>query len=259
MESRSLPMDDEYIIWGRRPVMEALESGREFNKIFVARGAVDGRMLAAARERRIPVVEMGRSALDRMTADEQGVAPVHQGVVAHLSPILYAELDDLVETAKARGEDLFVAVLDGISDPQNLGSIIRTANAAGAHGVVIPTRRSSQVSPIVVKASAGAVAHTPVARVGNIAQTIERLKQSGVWVVGAASDADKRFYDADFTGPIAVVVGSEGKGMSRLVGELVDFTVSIPMAGDVSSLNAGVAWAVIAFEIARQRSIQAGS
>jgi 23S rRNA (guanosine2251-2'-O)-methyltransferase len=252
-------MDDEYVIWGRQPVMEALESGREFNKIFMARGSADGRIVAAARKRKIPVVEVGRSALDRMTADKQGVAPVHQGVVAQLSPILYAELDDLVEAAKARGEDLFVAVLDGITDPQNLGSIIRTANAAGAHGVVIPARRSSQVSPVVVKASAGAVAHTPVARVGNIAQTIERLKQSGVWVVGATADAKQRFHDADLTGPIAVVVGSEGKGMSRLVGELVDFTVSIPMAGDVSSLNAGVAWAVIAFEVARQKVIQAGS
>lgn len=249
-------MGDEYIIWGRQPVMEALESGREFNKIFVARGGADGRIVAEARERRIPVVEVGRSALDRMTASEGDPSAVHQGVVAHLSPILYVELDDLVAAAEARKEDLFVVVLDGITDPQNLGSIIRTANAAGAHGVVIPARRSSQVSPVAVKASAGAVAHTPVARVGNLTQTINRLKEKGVWVAGATADADKHFFDADLTGPIAVVVGSEGKGMSRLVEESVDFTVSIPMAGEVSSLNAGVAWAVIAFEIVRQRMAQ---
>lgn len=246
-------MDDEFIIWGRQPVMEALESDREFNKIFVARGAHDKRIVAAARERRIPVVEVDKAALDRMTASETGVPVVHQGVVAQLSPILYAELDDLAAAAQARREDLFVAVLDGITDPQNLGSIIRTANAVGAHGVVIPARRSSQVSPVVAKASAGAVAYTPVARVGNLSQAIDRLKKMGVWVVGTAADGDRRFFEADLTGPIAVVVGSEGKGMSRLVEESVDFTVSIPMAGEVSSLNAGVAWAVIAFEVARQK------
>lgn len=233
-------------------MMEALESGRDFNRVVVARGGADPRIVAMARKLRVPVAEVERAALDRIVREAGG--GTHQGVAAYVSPINYVELDDLVRRARDAGEELFVSVLDGIEDPQNLGSIIRTADAAGAHGVVIPSRRGSQVSPAVAAASAGAAAYTPVARVTNLTRGIEQLKQAGAWVVGTAPDADRSLFEADLTGPIAVVVGNEGKGMSRLVGEACDFTVSIPMAGRVGSLNAGVAWAVTAFEIVRQRA-----
>lgn len=249
--------DRDYVVWGRRPVAEALESGRQINKIIMAKGSVDPGILAAARARHIPVSETDRQGLERAAAEVR--AGNHQGVIAFLAPIEYVELSDVLQAAKASGEDAFIAVLDGIEDPQNLGSIIRTANAAGTHGVVIPVRRSSPVSPAVVRASAGAAAYTPVARVTNIVRTIESLKQAGLWVVGTESEAATSLYDADLTGPVAVVVGSEGKGMSRLVGEACDFTVSIPMRGRLASLNAGAAWAVVAFEIARQRVGKGGS
>lgn len=241
-----------YVIWGRRPVAEALEAGRDFNRIVVARGGADPKIIAMARQRRVPVAEVDRAALDRIVREAGG--GTHQGVAAYVSPINYVELDELVRRAHDAQEQLFVSVLDGIEDPQNLGSIIRTADAAGAHGVVIGSRRGSQVSPAVAAASAGAVAYTPVARVTNLTRGIQQLKQAGAWVVGTAPDADRSLFEADLTGPIAVVVGNEGRGMSRLVGEACDFTVSIPMAGRVGSLNAGVAWAVMAFEIVRQRA-----
>jgi len=249
--------DRDYVVWGRRPVAEALESGHAVNKIIMVRDAGDPRILAAARARQIPVSEIDRQGLERAAA-EVG-AGNHQGVLAYLSPIEYVELDDVLEAARAAGEDAFIVVLDGIEDPQNLGSIIRTANAAGAHGVVIPVRRSSPVSPAAVRASAGAAAHTPVARVTNTVRALENLKQAGLWVVGTAPEAAGSIYDADLTGPIAVVVGSEGKGMSRLVGEACDFTVNIPMLGTLASLNAGAAWAVMAFEIVRQRMRKGGA
>lgn len=248
--------DRDYVIWGRRPVVEALESGRQVNKIVVVKGSADPRILAAARARHVPVSETDRQGLERAAADVG--ARNHQGVIAFLAPIEYVELDDVLKAARESGEDAFIVVLDGIEDPQNLGSIIRTANAAGAHGVVIPARRSSPVSPAAVRASAGAAAHTPVARVTNIVRTIESLKQAGLWVVGTEPEAAASVYDADLTGPMAVVVGGEGKGMSRLVGEACDFTVNIPMRGKLASLNAGAAWAVVAFEIARQRIKKGG-
>ncbi len=241
-----------YVIWGRRPVAEALQSGRSCNRIVVARGRADSKIVAMARERHVPVVEVEGAALDRMVREAGG--GVHQGVAAYVAPIDYIGLDEVVRRARDAGEDLFVSVLDGIEDPQNLGSIIRTANAAGSHGIVIPSRRGSQVSPAVVAASAGAAAYTPVARVTNLTRGLEQLKEAGAWVVGTAPNADRNLFEADLTGPIAVVVGNEGAGMSRLVAETCDFMVSIPMAGRVGSLNAGVAWAVMAFEIVRQRA-----
>ncbi|MEA4883563.1 MAG: 23S rRNA (guanosine(2251)-2'-O)-methyltransferase RlmB [Clostridia bacterium] len=245
-------MADEYVIWGRRPVLEALEAGSEFNKIVVARGSADPRIIAAARERRIPVIEADREALDRIVGQVGGGA--HQGVAAYVSPILYVELDAVVAKAADRGESLFVVLLDGIEDPQNLGSIIRTADAAGAHGVVIPARRSALVSPAVVRASSGAAEHTLVARVANLSRAIDDLKKAGAWVVGTSPDAKKKYFEADLSGPIAVVVGNEGRGMSHLVSTRCDFTVSMPMAGPIASLNAGAAWAVIAYEVVRQRT-----
>ena len=255
-DQRDSGEDCDYVVWGRRPVVEAVESGRQVNKILVVKGGSDPEVLALAREHRVPVSFVDRATMDRAAA-EAG-AGNHQGVLAFLAPISYVQIDDILEAARAAGQDPFIAVLDGIEDPQNLGSIIRTANAARAHGVVIPARRSSQVSPAVVRASAGAAAHTPVARVVNIANCIERLKQAGVWVVGTEPEAPLPLWDADLTGPIAVVVGSEGRSMSRLVGERCDFTVNIPMGGKLASLNAGVAWAVVAFEIVRQRLKKGG-
>ena len=243
--------DADYVVWGRRPVAEALESGRQINRILTAKGSVDPKIMALAKEKRVPVTEVDKAGLERAASDAG--AGNHQGVLAYLAPIEYCDVDDLIQRAEGLGDDMFIAVLDGIEDPQNLGSIIRTANAVGAHGVVIPSRRSTQVSPAVARASAGAVAHTPVARVTNLVRTLERLKQAGAWVVGTSPDAEMSLYDADLSGPIVVVVGNEGKGMSRLVGETCDFTVNIPMQGEIASLNAGVAWAVVAFEAARQR------
>lgn len=242
---------------GRMPVLEALRSGREFRKIAIAQGArgpAVSEVLSIARARGIRVDEVPRCALDAMASGD-----AHQGVIGFISPVGYVELDDVVAGARQRGEDPFIVILDGIEDPHNLGAIIRTANCFGVHCVVIGERRSAGITSTVAKASAGAVFHTPIARVGNISVAIDRLKEQGIWVVGsdAAGDADLR--ERGLSGPLALVIGSEGKGLRRLVREKCDYLVKIPMRGEVTSLNASVAAGILIYEAAGCRARKDGS
>lgn len=237
---------------GRNPVLEALKSNREINKILVAKGDREGsikQIIALAREKGVIVQEVDRSKLDSLS-----VTHSHQGVIAYVSVKDYVELDDILEIANSKNEPAFIIILDEISDAYNLGSILRTANAVGAHGVVIPKRRAVGLTAAVSKASAGAVEYVPVARVTNLAQTIEYLKSKNIWVAGTDSSGEKPFFKSDLTGPIALVIGSEGEGMGRLIREKCDFVINIPMKGQISSLNAAVAGAVVMYEIFKQRS-----
>lgn len=237
---------------GRNPVLEALRSGRRVHRILLARGERHGAVLdilRLARECGVPVEEIDRREMDRRARTR-----AHQGVVALAPPRAYASLDDLLERARARGEPPFVVVAAGLQDPQNLGSLLRSAEAAGAHGVLLPERRSAGLTPAAIKASAGASEHLPVVRVVNLARTLEELKEHGLWVFGADPAGDRSYFEADLRGPLAVVVGSEGEGMPRLVRERCDGLIRIPMRGRVGSLNAAVAAAIILFEACRQRN-----
>ena len=237
------------VIFGRNPVMEAVKSGRAIESIVVARGSRSGAIsaiLAKARERGIVIKEVDPKKLDYMT----GMA-AHQGIAATASVKEYSTVEDILNTAKDRGEAPFIIILDEIEDPHNLGAIIRSANLAGAHGVIIPKHRAATVNATVAKASAGAVYHTLLAKVTNIAQTIDYLKEKGLWFACADMDGIP-MYDANLTGAIGIVIGNEGKGVSRIVKEKCDFTVSIPMKGDIDSLNASVAAGILAWEVVRQ-------
>lgn len=239
-------------IEGRNPVMEALKSGREIDKILVQSGEKNGsvkKIISMARERGIVVSEAERQRLDRLS-----VTHSHQGVIAFAAAKEYVGIDEIIENAHSRGEKPFLIIADELTDPHNLGSIIRTANAAGAHGIIIPKRNSVGLSPVVEKTSAGALEFTPVARVSNLANTIDVLKEKNIWIVGADMDADRTIYTHDFSGAVAIVVGSEGKGISRLVREKCDFIVSIPMTGQINSLNASVAAALMIYEVVRARN-----
>lgn len=239
----------EGLLIGRNPVMEALKSGRGITKLMVLRDAEGSvkKILGMAHDKNIPVQTVERAVLDRAAYGGQ-----HQGVVAHVSDYEYSEVSDILELAAERNEPPFIIILDGIEDPHNLGAIIRTADAAGAHGIIIPKRRAAAVTATAEKAAAGAASYVHVARVTNISQTIEDLKKEGVWI--AAVDMDGDIYtEADFTDPIAFVTGSEGSGISRLVKEKCDFCVSIPMKGGVNSLNASNAAAILMYEAVRQR------
>lgn len=242
-------MDNEDIIAGINPVMEALRSDIEINKIIMSES--EGRqsmkeILRRAKEKGVPVESADRKKLDALTEFN------HQGVIAFVSPIKYVGLDDIFYFAYQRNEEVLLLILDGIQDPVNLGSIIRTSEVMGVHGIVIPKHRSANITPTVSKISAGAVYHQRICRVSNISQTIKEIQKRGVWV--AACDIDgETYYEKDLTGPIALVIGGEGKGVSKLVRDNCDFTVSIPMYGKVGSLNAGVAAAVIMSEVMRQR------
>ena len=236
---------------GRNAVLEVLKSGRDIEKIIVQKGNVEGtirRIAGMARERGIVVQEAARQKLDEMSQTKK-----HQGVIAVVSEHEYAEVDDILRSAAEKGEKPFIIILDNITDPHNLGAVIRTAECAGAHGVIIPKRRSVGLTAVVGKTSAGALEYMPVARVTNIARTIEELKKQGVWVACADMDGED-YYDASLDGAIALVIGSEGEGVSRLVKEKCDFTVSIPMYGKISSLNASVAGALLMYEVVRQRN-----
>ena len=238
-------------LYGRNPVLEALKNGTTINKIYIAKGEMKGsvkEIMALAKERRIVVTQVEKAKLDSMFPKVN-----HQGVAASIAAADYVEWQDILESARVKGEDPFIIVLDELEDPHNLGAILRTADAAGAHGVIIPKRRAVPLTEGVAKASAGAVEYVPVARVSNLAQTLEALKKEGLWVAGAAMNG-KCYYEQDLKGPLAVVIGSEGKGISRLVEEKCDFLVEIPMFGDVNSLNASVAAAVLMYEIVRQRN-----
>ena len=236
---------------GRNAVLEVLKSGRDIEKIIVQKGNVEGtirRIAGMAKERGIVVQEAARQKLDEMSQTKN-----HQGVIAIVSEHEYAEVDDILRSAAEKGEKPFIIILDNITDPHNLGAVIRTAECAGAHGVIIPKRRSVGLTAVVGKTSAGALGYKPVARGTNIDRTIEELKKQGVWVACADMDGED-YYDASLDGAIALVIGSEGEGVSRLVKEKCDFTVSIPMYGKISSLNASVAGALLMYEVVRQRN-----
>ncbi|MGI6733787.1 MAG: 23S rRNA (guanosine(2251)-2'-O)-methyltransferase RlmB [Anaerovoracaceae bacterium] len=241
------------LLVGRNPVMEALKSGREIEKLLMQKGGEGSakKIEALARERRIRIQFVDRAALDRITAGMPG-GNAHQGVVAYVSSYRYYDVEDLLNRAAEKGEDPFLILLDGIEDPHNLGAIMRTADGAGAHGVIIPKRRAVGLTDTVAKASAGAVEYVPVAKVSNLAQTIDFLKEKGVWI-GACDMDGSAYYERDLTGPIAIVIGGEGSGVSRLVRESCDFILSIPMEGKISSLNASNAAAILMYEINRQR------
>ena len=240
------------IIEGRNAVMEALRAGRAIDKLFINKGEVDktlGHIASAARDKGVVVVECDRRKLDFMSQTH-----AHQGVIAVCAVREYCTVDDIFAIAEGRGETPFVIVCDEISDGHNLGAIIRSAECAGAHGVIIPKRRSAGLTAIVDKASAGAAEHMAIARVPNLPAVIRELKERGLWIYGTAADGQSDLWHTDFTGPLALVIGSEGDGMGRLVSESCDFIVSLPMKGQVSSLNASAAAAITMYEILRQRS-----
>ena len=238
-------------IEGRNPVIEALKSGRAIDKILIQSGDKNGsvkKIIALAREKKIVISEVDRQRLDKLS-----VTHSHQGVIAFAAAKEYADVSDILAVAKSRGEHPFIIIADDLTDPHNLGSVIRTANAAGAHGIIIPKRNSVGLSPVVEKSSAGALEFMPVARVSNLASVIDSLKKENIWVVGADMDGEQTIYTHDFSGAVAIVVGSEGKGLSRLVKEKCDFIVRIPMYGQINSLNASVAAALMIYEVVRRR------
>lgn len=238
------------LIYGRNSVMEAVKSGRAIDSLIVAkgeRGGSVGKIIAECRDKGVVVKEVDRKKLDYMTGGAN-----HQGVAAYAAVHEYAELDDVFDLAQSRGEKPFIIICDEVEDPHNLGAIIRCADAAGAHGVIIPKRRNASLSYTVGKTSAGAVEYVPVVRVPNLAAAIDDLKSRGLWIYGADMDGEDRC-DVDFSGSVALVIGSEGKGLGRLVREKCDFIVSLPMKGRVNSLNASVAAGVLMYEVVRQR------
>ncbi len=237
------------IIIGRNPVMEALKSGREIEKLLIAKDAEGSirKIIGMAKEKTLSYQFAEKTALDRIAGGR-----THQGVVAYISAHEYCDVEDILEKARQEGEDPFIVILDGIEDPHNLGAIMRSADGAGAHGVIIPKRRAAGITDVVAKASAGAVEYVSVAKVSNIAQTIDKLKEKGIWI--GACDMDGTEYDkADLKGSLALVIGAEGQGISRLVKEKCDFSLSIPMSGRVTSLNASNAAAILMYEVRRQR------
>ncbi|HJG86000.1 23S rRNA (guanosine(2251)-2'-O)-methyltransferase RlmB [Pseudoflavonifractor capillosus] len=241
------------MIEGRNAVMEALRAGTPIDKIFLARGETDatlGHIASSAREKGIVVVEADRRKLDGMSRTH-----AHQGVIAMAAVREYAAVDDILNAAREKGEPPLIVVCDELSDPHNLGAVIRTAECAGAHGVIIPKRRSAGLTAVVAKTSAGAVSYVPVARVPNLTALLKELKDEGLWIFGTAADGDTSLYDADLKGPAAIVIGSEGDGMGRLVSQQCDFKVSIPMKGKLNSLNASAAAAILLYEAVRQRGL----
>ena len=243
----------ENMLEGRNAVTEALSAGRTIDKLFVADGDTDralARICAMAKEAGAVVVPTDRRKLDFMSA-----TGAHQGVIAMVAAHDYASIDDILKKAADAGEAPLIVICDELSDPHNLGAIIRTAECAGAHGVIIPKRRSVGLTAVVGKASAGALEYLPVARVSNITAAIDTLKKAGVWIYGTAAEGSTTLYKADLKGAAAIVIGNEGQGMSRLVSDSCDFKVSIPMKGSISSLNASAAAAIMLYEAVRQRSV----
>ena len=239
----------EDIVAGRNAVLELLKSDKDINKIYVSRGERHGsinEIIARAKEKRVVLVEVEMSKLDNMAEN-------HQGVVAVVPPFNYCEIEDILDLAKEKDEDPFILILDGIEDPHNLGSIIRTAETAGVHGIIIPKRRNVAVNSTVSKVSTGATAYVKVARVNNLNETIRKLKDAGLWVIGTDGDADTLYYNQDLKGPLAIIVGSEGFGMSKLVKENADILIKIPMKGKITSLNASVSAGIVIYEAVKQR------
>jgi len=246
--------ENEYddIVEGRNAVLELLDSDRDINKIFVQNGEKHGsinKIIAIAKENKVVVTEVEKSKLDYMSKTKN-----HQGVIAVVPPFNYCEVEDIIKLARDKNEDVFILILDGIEDPHNLGSIIRTAETAGVHGIIIPKRRTVTVNSTVSKVSAGAVEHMKIARVNNINETIRKLKEEGLWIIGTDGEATTYYYNQDLKGDIAIIIGSEGFGMSRLVKENADILVKIPMKGKVTSLNASVSAGIVIYEAVKQRN-----
>ena len=242
-------------IEGRNAVLEAFRSGKCVDKLFILDGCQDGPVRTIAREARKTDTIINYVSKERL--DQLSETHAHQGVIAQVAAYDYSTVDEILARAEEKGEAPFLIILDNVEDPHNLGAIIRTANLAGAHGVIIPKRRAVGLTSTVAKTSAGAINYTPVAKVTNIVRTIEELKEKGIWF-GCADMGGETMYDLDLTGPMGLVIGNEGEGVSRLVREACDFTASIPMKGDIDSLNASVAAGVLAYEIVRQRLAKAG-
>lgn len=242
---------DEFKVEGRNAVIELLKSDKTINKIMIAKGEKQGsiyEIIKLAKEKRIVITEVDKAKLDTISETKH-----HQGVIAFASPIEYKTLDDILEIAKSKNEDPFILIADEIEDPHNLGALIRTAEIAGCHGLIIPKRRSALVTEVVTKVSCGATEYLPIARVNNINEAVRDLKENGVWVVGTDGSADKLYYEQDFRGPIAIIIGSEGRGMNKLTMKSCDFLVKIPMFGHITSLNASVSGGIVLFEAVKQR------
>lgn len=241
----------EDVLIGRNAVIEAIRSGRGINKLLIADGDKEGsvkEVISLAKEQGIVIQFVERSKIEGIAGGLR-----HQGVLAYVAPVAYSDLETILQAAETKGEATFLLLLDELEDPHNLGALLRTADATGVHGVLIPKRRSVPLTATVAKTSAGAVEYVPVARIGNIAQTLRKLKDKGFWVAGADMDGSQNYYEADLTGPLVLVVGSEGHGMSRLTKEQCDFIVKMPMVGKINSLNASVAGSILMYESMRQR------
>lgn len=250
-DRRNEENDNSYedIVAGRNAVLELLKSEKDINKLFIERGEKHGsinEIVAKAKEAKVVIVEVDKSKLDQMAEN-------HQGVVAIVPPFNYCEVEDILEIAKEKNEDPFILILDGIEDPHNLGSIIRTAETAGVHGIIIPKRRTVTVNSTVVKVSTGATSYVKIARVTNLNETIRKLKDAGLWVIGTDGEAKTLYYNQDLKGPLAIIIGSEGFGMSKLVKENADILIKIPMKGQITSLNASVSAGIVIYEAVKQR------
>ena len=242
---------------GRNAVLELLETDRDVNKIYIQSGEKHGsinKIIAMAKAKKILITEVDKNKINKMSQTEN-----HQGVIAIVPPFNYCEVEDILFEAKTRQEDPFVVILDGIEDVHNLGSIIRTTETAGVHGIIIPKRKAAAVNATVEKVSAGAVEYMKIARVNNLNETIKMLKDNGLWICGTDMNTDTYYYNQDLTGPLAIVIGSEGFGMSRLVKENCDFLVKIPMNGKITSLNASVSTGIVIYEALKQRKNKGGN
>ena len=242
---------DEFKIEGRNAVTELLKSDKTVNKLMIQKGERQGsinEIIKLAKNKKIIITEVDKYKLDQLSETKH-----HQGVIAFVSPIEYKELDDIFELAKERNEAPFILIADEIEDPHNLGALIRSAECAGCHGVIIPKRRAVAVTEVVAKTSVGATEYVPIVRVNNINETIRELKDRGVWIVGTDGSAKVTYYDQDMTGSIAIIIGSEGRGMNKLTMENCDFLVKIPMMGKITSLNASVSGGIVLFEALKQR------
>ncbi len=242
-------MEDQ--VEGRNSVIELLESNRDINKIFITKGERHGsinKIIAMAKDKKVIIVEKDKKQMEELAQTNN-----YQGVIAIVPPFEYCEVEDILQVAKKKQEDAFILILDGIEDPHNLGSIIRTAETAGVHGVIIPKRRAAAVNSTVNKASAGAVEHMKIARVTNINDAIQQLKEAGLWICGTDINTETFYYNQDLTGPLGIVIGNEGKGMSEKTKKNCDFLVKIPMKGKITSLNASVSTGIIVYEAVKQR------
>lgn len=241
-------------IEGRNSVLELLETGKDINKIFIEKGEKHGsinKIIGIAKEKKVVIVEVEKSKLNQMAQTDN-----HQGVIAIVPPFDYCEVEDILNEAKSKNEKPFIMILDGIEDPHNLGSIIRTAETAGVHGIIIPKRRACMVNSTVYKVASGAVEHMKIARVNNLTDTINYLKENDIWVYGTEMEAKQYYYNEKLTGAVAIVIGSEGFGMSRLVKENCDVLLKIPMKGTITSLNAAVSAGIVMYEVVKQRTIE---